>query len=503
MRLIALIAGIPCGVMGVGMLIGGVVTAITDDKQQLGNDIGMAFVGAMMIVGGAALAWVYSRTKRQRTTPADHYRLSLFAAANGMSYLPGPYLATNLTPWYKRGGRLQVSRVLRRRTKPHVEYGNFEERLPDIDQRGVNFGGYVAIPLTTNLPNILLLSRLNTSSGDLWRAIPPQTEKLSLEGDFDNYFTLYAPSGYATDALYLFTPDIMVNLMDKAAAYDVEIIDDWVFLTSRRYVTADPADWFTMTGAVAAITAKFAQWDRWRDDRASNEGLSTASNSSVVPNPVQQPPPNTVASRGRRLRLAVPKGNALIMGLAVVVILLMLVLPGGVGSRISSGKATPTVTATSTPAPGTTPAWANSATMAGTTITSFAVNHIHIDVEQVATFPADGQTMVLINYVITNDGAPIYLNAAADCFAFTQQSVAAPAGDTYDAPESLFQSYGLNASAVLPGGPNSAVFATGDAVSEAKAIPYSAGVGVQFLLHINVAHGTAQLPVGYGYGVMV
>ena len=505
-RVIGLIIGIPLGLMGLGMLLAGIGTSLTDDKQQLSNDIGMAFVGVMMIVGGVALIWMYSRTKNQRTTPIDHYRLSLFAAANGMSYSPGPYLATNLTPWYKRAVRLQVSRVLRRRTQPYVEYGNFEERLPDIDQRGVNFGGYAAIQLKTNLPNILLLSRRNNSSGDLWRAIPPQTEKLSLEGDFDKYFTLYAPSGYATDALYLFTPDLMVNLMDKAAAYDVEIIDDWVFLTSRRYVTADPAEWTMMTGAVAAITAKFAQWDRWRDDRSTtsaksnrttNEDVATASNSTAAANFAQQPPVNTVAPQGRRLRLAVPKGNALIMGLGVALVALMLLLPGGVTHR-GSANTRPSATATATPALGTTPAWANPATTAGTKLTVFGTGDVRIDAYQVATFQSASGTMVLINYVLTNEGPPLLVNASVDCFSFNEQSYEWPTGVTYAAPESVFQTYGVNAYAVRPGGPKSGVFATGDAVSEAKAIPYSAGTQYVLTVRIAVADGQPTIPLAEG-----
>lgn len=39
---------------------------------------------------------------------------------------------------------------------------------------------------------------------------------LSLEGDFDRYFTLYCPGDYERDALYVFTPDLLALLIDES-----------------------------------------------------------------------------------------------------------------------------------------------------------------------------------------------------------------------------------------------------------------------------------------------
>ena len=119
------------------------------------------------------------------------------------------------------------------------------------------------------LPHIVLDA---TSNNGLFGSNLPSTfarsQRLSLEGDFDRYFSMYCPEGYETDALYLFTPDIMARFIDNAAALDVEIVDDWLFLyTKRDAVTLDPASWAWMFGAVAATLDKLAQWERWRDDR--------------------------------------------------------------------------------------------------------------------------------------------------------------------------------------------------------------------------------------------
>jgi hypothetical protein len=60
-------------------------------------------------------------------------------------------------------------------------------------------------------------------------------QRLSREGDFDRYFTLYAPADYERDALYVFTPDLMALLIDEAGSgeggsMDVEIIDDRMYV---------------------------------------------------------------------------------------------------------------------------------------------------------------------------------------------------------------------------------------------------------------------------------
>ncbi|GAB3156891.1 hypothetical protein GCM10027058_31330 [Microbacterium neimengense] len=59
-------------------------------------------------------------------------------------------------------------------------------------------------------------------------------QKLSLEGDFDRTFTLYCPRGYETDALYIFTPDLMALMIDLASDCEAELVDGWLVLYSGR-----------------------------------------------------------------------------------------------------------------------------------------------------------------------------------------------------------------------------------------------------------------------------
>ncbi len=90
---------------------------------------------------------------------------------------------------------------------------------------------YLETLLPREVPHIVIDARRN---GRL-RSILPETQRLSLEGDFDRFFTVYVPNGYERDALQLLTPDVMVCLIDHGRAWDIEIFDDRLIIASRRF----------------------------------------------------------------------------------------------------------------------------------------------------------------------------------------------------------------------------------------------------------------------------
>jgi hypothetical protein len=101
--------------------------------------------------------------------------------------------------------------------------------------------GYLAVRLDAPLPHLVLDAKAN--NGLLATRLPGQFARdqvLQLEGDFDRYFTLYAPRQYERDALYVFTPDLMATLIDHGSDYDVEIVDDWVVFATRGPIDRGP-----------------------------------------------------------------------------------------------------------------------------------------------------------------------------------------------------------------------------------------------------------------------
>lgn len=259
-----------------------------------------AFVGAVVVI-------VY---RTYFGSAARAYRLDRFAQANGMSFV-GEVSAPPLPGMIFSLGRARTADDVLRGERPRwVEFGNYRYTTGSGKNSRTHRWGYVAVKLDTPLPHIVLDA---VGNNGLFGSNLPQSfdkeQRLGLEGDFDRYFSLYCPTGYERDALYLFTPDVMARFIDNAAALDVEIVDDWLFLYSHRsFSTLDPATWAWLFSVVGALLEKLDQWARWRDDRLAAERAAGAAgapahDSLPFATPLEglRPPPG-VAAPGKRLR---------------------------------------------------------------------------------------------------------------------------------------------------------------------------------------------------------
>ncbi|NYE18521.1 hypothetical protein [Microbacterium immunditiarum] len=328
-----------------GGVVVGVFTTVFAALASAG-DAGLAALLPMalplVLIGIVAMVLVVSAVLGPRKRRERWYRLDRFAGANGMTFEP-QHAAPPLPGMIFSIGTSRVATDLVRGTRPRfVEFANYQYVTGSGKNRTTHNWGYVAVKLDVPLPHIVLDATGNNSVfGSNLPAAYKATQRLSLEGDFDRHFSLYCPEGYERDALYLFTPDIMARFIDNAAALDVEIVDDWLFLYAKRPLsTLDAATWAWLFSAVGALLDKFAQWARWRDDRlradaaahaAARSGFAasgsdagahalTAAADSVpfaVPHQVLTPPPPGVAPQGRRLRQRASLAWILIVGVLV------------------------------------------------------------------------------------------------------------------------------------------------------------------------------------------
>lgn len=145
---------------------------------------------------------------------------------------------------------------------------------------------YVAISLDSNLPNMILdaksnnLSLFGLSTSNL-PALSQKNQSVSLEGDFDKYFTLYAPEGYQSDARYIFTPDIMALLMNNNQDNDAEIVDDILYIYYGKVQWLDETFWENVEKVVESVGAKTKlKSTRYKDDKYipvldGKQGVST------------------------------------------------------------------------------------------------------------------------------------------------------------------------------------------------------------------------------------
>lgn len=78
------------------------------------------------------------------------------------------------------------------------------------------------IETKSEIPDMVLLKNDFFAFTDL-NTLTSGKEKLSLEGDFNEYFKLYIPKDFQIEALQIFTPDVMQELIDKFKTVDMNI----------------------------------------------------------------------------------------------------------------------------------------------------------------------------------------------------------------------------------------------------------------------------------------
>jgi hypothetical protein len=239
------------------------------------------------------------------------YRLNGFAEDNGLVYLP--HLDTGLDGlMFRQGTQRRVTDMLGTRDASFV-IGTFHFVAGDNMRtlgRDPAFS-FLRVKLPRPVPHLVLISTARRrfhgySSVGLSFA---ESQRVRLEGDFDRTFSAYAPDGYGADARYVLTPDLMARLVDNASTFDLEFVDDALYVYSATaWDVESPATWvwarrFAEAVGVPALrrTARFA------DDRSVEPGT-------------------TVAPAGRRLRVAVPVVAGVIAAAWIIYNLAQLIL---------------------------------------------------------------------------------------------------------------------------------------------------------------------------------
>ena len=274
-------------------------------EYQLGrNDPVWWTVGGAYLILISAMLFVTVRTYLKIRPPwVRWWRLSRFAAQNGFTFAPSYPDPRHPGSIFQQGSERTATDEIVEASRRELTIGNYSYLVGGRHKTRHDWG-YLAIRLERALPHMVLDSRRNNHLFGVTN-LPTdfrRDQTLSLEGDFDRHFRLYCPREYERDALYVFTPDLMALLIDEAAPYDVEIVDDWLFVYSPR--PFDPLSragyerLFRIADTVGAKTLD--QTDRYADDRPGSY------------------PGHSVAMPGRRLTVAFPTVAVLLASLGLV-----------------------------------------------------------------------------------------------------------------------------------------------------------------------------------------
>ncbi|UOR03270.1 DUF3137 domain-containing protein [Leucobacter allii] len=208
---------------------------------------------------GALMLWIWSWALLSQ--PSDTRRelaFRRFAAHRGLGFAPFGAMPERLGILFAEGevapARTRALRERRRRDPAGAPLYNARYALsdhasspnpadPDLQLAIAGYTGGKNDPkgprpafrfLSLRLPRVLPHLMIDARRGGTLRALLPGVQRISLEGDFDRHFSVYAPNGYARDALELLTPDVMVCLIDHGRRWDIEVVEDRLIVASPR-----------------------------------------------------------------------------------------------------------------------------------------------------------------------------------------------------------------------------------------------------------------------------
>jgi len=264
--------------------------------------VGLFILGIVLILAG-------SRKQRERST-----QVQLFAEKNNLTYTRYIENPTYTGMFFSLGRKRMLNDVIGSITAhPPFEIGNLEYTERAGRSEHTYYRGYVRIKLERNLPQIVLDATSNDLKimGKNISTLPvdfAKSQRMSLEGDFDKHFSLYAPKEYERDALYIFTPDLMALLIDNASAFDAEIVDDQLFIYSSlaQFQLTNPTVVARLMSIVEVVGKKaHSQTDYYSDEKVGDRAE------------------NVVGAGGKRLR----EGISVFAVIFVIVVIASMVVP--------------------------------------------------------------------------------------------------------------------------------------------------------------------------------
>ena len=294
------VVGALIGIPVIGAMVVTIVSSVRD-----GSSGAIALVLFLILgTGLAALVVVGVMSGRQRWE--RWLRMDRFATANGLTFSPADADPSYPGAIFSIGDSRRANEHFRTTDGRILDFGNYQYSTGSGKNRSTRTWGFLALKLDRKLPHMVLDTKANNGlfGGTNLPAHFDKEQILSLEGDFNEYFTLYCPKEYERDALYVFTPDLMALLIDEAAPFDVEIIDDWMFVYSNTpFPSGQPAVYQRLFRIVETVGTKtLTQTDRYQDDRAAAPFAA-----------------NIVAPQGTRLKRNVSVGAILLIVGAVVI----------------------------------------------------------------------------------------------------------------------------------------------------------------------------------------
>lgn len=194
------------------------------------------------------------------------------------------------------------------------EIGSYSYETSSGKSKIIHKYSFMSIPLDRHLPHMVLDTTADDTKffgvrqSNLGMSFT-EDQVLRLEGNFNDYFTLYAPKEYETDALYVFTPDLMARLIDEASSFNAEIIDNDLYIYSIESMPLDrPETYQRFLKIFETVGPKALKQTRnYRDARSQVSGA--------------------VDVTGQRLKKGLSVTTSVVLTVVVILYLIQIILP--------------------------------------------------------------------------------------------------------------------------------------------------------------------------------
>lgn len=186
-----------------------------------------------------------------------------------------------------------------------LEIGNYNFTTGSGKNTQIHVFAFVRVPLTRELPHMVLDARQGNMFGSNLPDTFSRSQRLQLEGNFNDHFDVYVPKEYEADALYVFTPDVMQALLDNGRNLDVEIIGRELYI--YRSAPLDISSALQLQSFLAIV------------DKLSNEITTQTNRYSDDRGGVAADGTRMVAAQGRQLKTGMNGYVVLFIGLVIAI----------------------------------------------------------------------------------------------------------------------------------------------------------------------------------------
>ena len=189
----------------------------------------------ILFYAGFILLIVFVIMNYIRTLEETKKNFATFASMHGLAYLgkADPRYAGMLPGYVQHLVEGTDSKIGKQVQLFHFDYTTGSGKNQRTYYRTV-----IAIRINPTKAHIFLNSRINDATEQINLS---RSERYAAEGTFAKYFDIYSPKSTTLSALSIFAPDTMALVMADYGFYDIEIVDDILYLydyTQRRTVSA-------------------------------------------------------------------------------------------------------------------------------------------------------------------------------------------------------------------------------------------------------------------------